>query len=110
MRKRDRSLAENLIAVVAETGNFDDAAKVEALRRSWVHPPRKPGRAVAIVDAKLGNPEMRELVRELFEGHEGFTLLDAIDLHVAHIKGTILNRKPSWPALKFYLDMVLPRD
>jgi hypothetical protein len=109
VRKRDLMIAENLIAVVAETGKLNDAAKVEALRRSWVHPPRSPQRAVAIVDAKLGNADVRELVRDLFEARGGFTVLDAIELHVAHIRGTLPNLKPSWQALKAYEEMVLPR-
>jgi hypothetical protein len=109
MRKRDRVLAENLLTVVAQTGRLDDAAKVEALRRSWVHPPRSPKRAVAIVDAKLGNPEVRELVQHLFEARGDFSVVDAIRLHVAHIRGTTPIQKASWPALKAYLDIVLPK-
>jgi hypothetical protein len=41
MRKRDRILAENLIAVAAEFGRLDNNAKVEALRRMGA-PAAKP--------------------------------------------------------------------
>jgi hypothetical protein len=124
MRKRDRVLLENLIVFVAETGKLDDGAKVEALKQTWVHPPRSPKRAVAIVDAKLRDRDVREAFLNIFELGE-FTILDAISKHVEHIKGQpycvrikdgsgkeklVTLRKPgSWPALKAYFDMVLPR-
>jgi hypothetical protein len=90
-----------------------------------VHPPRSPKRAVAIVDRKLRDPGVRELVESAYGERGDFTVLDAISKHVEHIKGQpyyvrikdgpekdrlVTLRKPgSWPALKAYLDMVLPQ-
>jgi hypothetical protein len=108
MRARDRVLAENLIAVVAETGKLDDRAKVEALSRSWIRPPKSAKRAVAIVNRKLREAEMREVLSYVYDGLEEFTLGDAVRLHVAHIRGTLENSKASWPALKAFLEMILP--
>jgi|HubBroStandDraft_4_1064222.scaffolds.fasta_scaffold00049_2 hypothetical protein len=122
MRKRDRILAENLIEVVAGTGKLDDDAKVEALRRTWVHPPRSRKRAVEIVDRKLRDSDVREILYNVYGDLADFTLVDAIQLHAAHIMGTLeeevitrkgerirIRRPASYPALKAYLDMVLPK-
>jgi hypothetical protein len=120
-RQRDRWLVDALIRAAARHGGqLTEDARHEAVAEVHQNNPSRK-RALAIVDKKLRNPNIRQALADVYQGVADFTIGDAVELHVGHIRGLRhraiykdgserdVIEKPSWPALKAYEDLVFPQ-
>jgi hypothetical protein len=117
MRRTYEWFCDELVTRLAEEGGLTDDVLAEAalcifmdLRRATPEAERAAGLRKA--RTLLRRPDVRERIGDLYERRD-FTVLDAVALHIGHMRGTIAgeaSRKASWPALKAYLDMVLPQE
>lgn len=116
-RRRDRDWMTLVLGSLAKGVDMDEAAD-EATRRCYPALRNKEAiRSKAL--ANLRRPDMCQIVDDVF-ALRGFSIEDAIDTHIGHIKGTHTKKMmvdgelveveipPNWPALAAYYKMVLP--
>lgn len=117
-RRRDRDWMMSMLGSLSKGVDMDEAAD-EATRRCY--PALRSKEAVrSQALANLRRPDMCQIVEDVF-ALRGFSIEDAIDTHIGHVKGThtketvlpsgeVLQVKipPSWPALAAYYKMILP--
>ena len=126
-RWRDAVLVEKLIEEAALHGTeLTEEICHNAIAKTWQNGACvKPARALAIVRKKLRNPNIRRALQDVYQGVADFSVIKAISKHVEHIEGAEYEKtfvtkngeviketvrdKPSWPALKAYLEMALPQ-
>jgi hypothetical protein len=119
---------------------MDDNVLIEAANDTWelprfskplgVQEPRNRAMQLRKAKSKLRKPDVRARIAEIYQD-QGFDLVDALQMHVQHIRGTerivkdddgdvvlhpktgepiIVGEKPNYQALKDYLGMVLPKS
>lgn len=129
MRLRDRWFCERVIELCAELGGFSDDVLYHAVNRTY-------HRGSSVMDwdrrsalkkarRKLLQPDVQSAIRDVYEGAAGFSIVDALQLHVKHIQGyaiedTVTDDEgtesirrtqvaPNYAALKDYLAMATPK-
>ncbi len=132
MRRRYEWFCERVVVRSAEEGGLTDDVLAEAAHDAFKNLRRREPdaeRAAALDKARslLRRPDIQEQLESVYETR-GFTIIDAVAKHIEHIKGVpmaaldrdghpvldadgkpiVVRDKPSWPALKAYLDLVLP--
>ncbi len=132
--KRTRVFTETFFAEVAAAGGaVTDAAKIAAVEAAYHYSPQAttwpPELAIRKANILLRKPDVLAGVRAIYLGGAGFSLIEATQLHVAHMRGTLTRTKavtihdaagnesvvdvaekipPNYPALKDYFAMTTP--
>jgi hypothetical protein len=124
MRLRDQSFCESLIRRTAAARKLTDEVLTDAALDAYSLVNRPAALRKARV--KLRKPEIQERLGTLFETVTQLDVLEAVRLHVKHIRGEIerevmykdsdgnpafvkVKNAPSWPALAAYARMTLPQ-
>jgi hypothetical protein len=130
-RKRDRYLVDAILRHAgANGGKLTPEVAAAALDEVWTRggKPAKPATAMEIIRKKLSDPNIRKAIGDIYQEVGGFTIVDAVKLHVEHIKGIEHDKivrhkegsdwveevervqdKPNYGALKDYLNMTVPQ-
>lgn len=103
MRKRDEEFADNVVAAVQHVGALNDESLVMAADATYepvfaASPAKHKALMLRKAKSKMRKPDVRERIRAVFELAD-FSVMDAVQMHVAHIRGTA-PEKASYQALK----------
>ena len=116
MRRTYELFCDQIVRGLREAGELTDDVMAKAALASFMNLERKTPeaeRAAALRKARrlLRRPDVRERLGDLYESR-GFSILDAIDMHVWHIRGTAPGQdgEASYQALKDFEKMVLPQQ
>ena len=109
MRARWVKFCDEVVERAAEAGGLSDEVLIGAEKASFTRLHGIPSDAHALAKAKslLALSAIRERIGErigLLYEERGFTLLDAVDKHIAHMN------EGSWPALDRFLRMIMPSE
>ena len=129
-RKRDRLLVDSILRHAgANGGKLTPEVAAAALNDVWARggKPAKPATAMEVIRRKLSDPNIRKAIGDIYQEVGGFTIVDAVKLHVEHIRGIEHDKiirhkegsdwveevervqdKPNYGALKDYLTMTVP--
>ncbi len=133
VRKRYKWFCERVVVRSAEEGRLTDDVLIEAAQDVFKNlgrrePDTERTAALDKAHSLLRRPDIQKQLESVYETR-GFTIIDAVAKHVEHIRGVpmaatdkdgkpifdgdgkpiVVRAKPSWPALKAYFDMVLPK-
>ncbi|MDE2102035.1 MAG: hypothetical protein KGL39_32615 [Patescibacteria group bacterium] len=134
-RKKDRRFVAELVSRMASNGGvITESDLVAAAQATWTpsgNPANRKKETIraemlAKAESKLKLSEIGEAIANFFQASVGFSLADAADLMVQHIKGIeyektyvspvgdtrviVVKEKPSYQALKDFMALVTPRE
>ncbi len=115
MRRRDAHFVEELQAQIGEAGGVvTDAGKIAAVNAAYHYAPQATAWPAHLALKKaamiLRKPDVVVALRDCYVGAAGFSIVEALQLHVAHIRGSAPGSegKANYQALKDYFGMALP--